>query len=727
MRLQDLKIGTRLGLGFGLILLFLLSISAIGMFGMTRMNSDLDRIVQSSYTKIRLANDSSKSVTNIISSIQNLIIVSDADARKEENGKIDAARQQYKGAMEKLEKLEDTDKGKELIAQAKQALDNARKANNDVIELANGGNNSRAAQYFEKSAAPLDAKIFAAFNELVKYQEAGINTSYEAAAKLSSRARLMVGMIATIALILGGVIALLITRSISRPVSQLAGCADKLALGDVEVQIEVASKDEIGQLADSFRNMAANIRDASLAAERVAKGDLTVEVVPKSDRDVMSKNLVTMIAQIKEIAGETNLLIQSVQEGKLQVRGHAAEFPGAWGELLAGVNRLIEAFVKPIDVTAQYVDRISKGDIPAKISETYYGDFNEIKNNLNLLIEAMNKATALAKEIAGGNLMVEVKLRSEHDELMQALSLMVKNLTEVVTEVKAAANNVTAGSQELSNTSETMSQGASEQAAAAEEASSSMEEMTSNIRQNADNSQQTERIAVKSASDAIQSGKAVSESVAAMKEIASKTHIIEEIARQTNLLALNAAIEAARAGEHGKGFAVVAAEVRKLAERSQKAAGEIGELSTSSVQVAENAGDLLEKLVPDIRKTAELVQEISAACREQDTGAEQINKAILQLDQVIQQNAGAAEEMASTAEELASQAEQLQATVDFFKIDEPAPEKRRPATKQIPMRTKEVVVRMPAVAAATGLQKGGGVDFNMVEKEPFIDTAFERY
>ena len=161
----------------------------------------------------------------------------------------------------------------------------------------------------------------------------------------------------------------------------------------------------------------------------------------------------------------------------------------------------------------------------------------------------------------------------------------------------------------------------------------------------------------------------MTETVSAMKEIATKISIIEEIARQTNLLALNAAIEAARAGEHGKGFAVVASEVRKLAERSQEAAGEISHLSTTSVDIAEQAGDMLNKMLPDIQKTAELVQEISASSREQDTGAEQINKAIQQLDQVIQQNAGAAEEMASTTEELSSQAEQLKSTIAFFTLD----------------------------------------------------------
>jgi methyl-accepting chemotaxis protein len=281
------------------------------------------------------------------------------------------------------------------------------------------------------------------------------------------------------------------------------------------------------------------------------------------------------------------------------------------------------------------------------------------------------KGVAFARELSEGNLEANLDVHQEDEigVLAQTLQAMSANLKEIVADVKEASNNVASGSEELSASAEEMSQGAAEQAASAEEVSSSMEEMASNIRQNADNASETERIAIKSAEDAEAGGQAVSETVVAMRQIAEKISIIEEIARQTDLLALNAAIEAARAGEHGKGFAVVASEVRKLAERSQNSAGEIGKLSGSSVEVAERAGEMLERILPNIQKTAELVQEISAACREQDSGAEQVNRAIQQLDDVIQRNASASEEMASTSEELSSQAEQLIASMAFFKIN----------------------------------------------------------
>jgi len=350
----------------------------------------------------------------------------------------------------------------------------------------------------------------------------------------------------------------------------------------------------------------------------------------------------------------------------------------------------------------------------------------------------LGRAVGLAGAVADGDLSQSIKVTSNDEigDLVTSLNSMVEKLKQIVAEALTAAQNVSAGSQELSASAEQLSQGATEQASSAEEASSSMEEMASNVKQNADNANQTEKIAAQSAKDAEASGVAVGRAVNAMQTIAEKITIVQEIARQTDLLALNAAVEAARAGEHGKGFAVVASEVRKLAERSQAAAAEIGTLSTETVKVAQEAGNMLSKLVPDIKRTAELVEEITAACREQDVGSAQINQAIQQLDKVGQQNASASEQVSSTSEELASQAEQLQSTIAYFRIEQGRSQAAAPIDRAVTqLRAKAATmaaVERPAKkpqarpARAVKAAGGGGFAFDMNDGEDDRDADFQR-
>ncbi|WP_297506864.1 methyl-accepting chemotaxis protein [uncultured Caulobacter sp.] len=373
------------------------------------------------------------------------------------------------------------------------------------------------------------------------------------------------------------------------------------------------------------------------------------------------------------------------------------------------------------------MEAVAIGDLQQEVKATSDDEIKDLIDTLNRMIGNLRDTASLADKVADGDLTVRPKPLSDRDTLGLALERMVERLRGIVADAIAASENVSAGSQELSSTSEQMSQGASEQASAAEQASASMEEMAANIKQNADNAAQTEKIARQSAMEAEASGEAVNKAVDAMRTIAERITIVQEIARQTDLLALNAAVEAARAGEHGKGFAVVASEVRKLAERSQTAAAEISNVSSDTVKAAQSAGEMLTNLVPNIRRTAELVSEISAACREQDIGAGQINEAIQQLDKVTQQNASASEEMSATSEELAAQAEELQASITYFRT-EAGGVRARPApvsasVTRLPTRppqtTAKPAAKAPArraapraVAAQQALAKGFALDLS---------------
>jgi methyl-accepting chemotaxis protein len=346
----------------------------------------------------------------------------------------------------------------------------------------------------------------------------------------------------------------------------------------------------------------------------------------------------TLRGNLTAIIVEIQRLIAASMAGELSRRGEPGRFVGDFAQLVTGINGMLDAILLPIAEGNRVLEKVSGGDLTER---------------------------------------VEIECEGDHRRMRDAINGLVDSLTKFAGDVSSAADQVAAGSQELSASADQMSQGTTEQASAAEQASASMEEMASNIKQNADNAAQTEKIARQSASDAETSGQAVNKAVEAMQTIADRIAIVQEIARQTDLLALNAAVEAARAGEYGRGFAVVASEVRKLAERSQSAATEISAVSSDTVKAARSAGEMLTTLVPNIRKTAELVFEISAACREQDIGASQVNEAIQQLDKVIQQNASAAEQMSATSEELAAQAEELQSSMAYFHVNDSADAVRR--------------------------------------------------
>jgi len=460
-----------------------------------------------------------------------------------------------------------------------------------------------------------------------------------------------------------------LSERMAKPLANLITMAEDFELIRVNVRAYAAATDE-----KSWAGAAAAI-DRLTAEVGAAEAPFKATLVTDEGKKLFSDYR----ANFDDYAAVASQIMSLTKAGKRTeatalINGHASEVAAA---LQTSMDNLVKA---KVDLSKQTADDNAAAGARATTLMLALIGASMLCGAIIAIVFArslsrpINRIVVFTEAIAKGDLTLVVhddmmRRSDELGELARSFKEMQDSLKKVVGGILTASGQVSAGSVQISTTAQEMSQGATEQAASTEEISSSIEESSASVKQNTDNATATEGIAMKTSKDAEEGGKAVEDSVRAMNEIAGKIGIIEEIARQTNLLALNAAIEAARAGEAGKGFAVVASEVRKLAERSQSAAGEITKLSKDSVETARRAGEIIQAIVPDIKKTASLVQEIAAASREQGSGIEQINKAMTQLDTVVQANASASEELASMSEELSGQSEQLAAAIAFFKVD----------------------------------------------------------
>ncbi len=438
---------------------------------------------------------------------------------------------------------------------------------------------------------------------------------------------------------------ILFVNNIVKKINKLASTAELVAIGDTSVEIDLNTDKEIEVLASSFKNITDALKDKAVAAERIANGDLDVNVSVLSESDTLGKAMKSTISNLNMLIEETTKLINSAKSGELSVRGTADGFSGAYSKLVSGVNEILDSVVAPIDEAGHFLDKLSDGDLTSSIKTDYKGDHAKIKNSLNGTIESLNS---------------------------------------ILIQVTSATNIVDSRAKQVSDSSQSLSQGATEQAASLEEISSSVTEIASQTKKNAENAGEANNLAEQSQQGANNGNSKMQEMLEAISginessnKISSIIKVIDEIAFQTNLLALNAAVEAARAGEHGKGFAVVAEEVRNLARRSAEAAKETTELIEDSIKRVENGtnianetADALGGIVEDITKASTLIGEIASSSNNQAQGIEQITNALSQIDGVTQNNTSNAEETASASIELSGQAQDLVSVISKFKLSE---------------------------------------------------------
>jgi len=668
-----ISIKAKIVAAFGTVILLSAATAGIALNGLSDLSQKIEELVSVSSQRINIARQMPATVYLIQREEKNFLLSSSDDDMDRFDKGILARREEFKGTLEQYRRVADAE-GLRKLAQIETLMTEFSAAQDKVRSIGRVHSNAKGADLLTGSGNEAVMAAQEALRPLLDRVETGTQATAEQTA-IAHLIRRMTTDWGTARIIVRNSLLVSDDASTAAMLKPLPDLLKNISQQQDRIRTRLTSEEDI--------------RAFNVFIERYHVYErFTDEVIALSLKNTEVKALALSVGEVRtaatKLAQAANDLVADAEKGMTQDR-QAAEATYAQiraitiGAVAIALLVAIAAgayiaisIARGLGKAVGLADAVAIGDLSQKVEVSTDDEIKDLVTALNSMTANLRATAEVADEISRGNLTVQARPQSDKDTLGLALETMLEKLRGVVTDALSASDNVAAGSQELSASSEQLSQGSTEQASAAEQASASMEEMAANIKQNAENATQTEKIARQSSKDAQASGEAVNKAVQAMQTIAEKISIVQEIARQTDLLALNAAVEAARAGEHGRGFAVVASEVRKLAERSQGAAAEISSLSAESTKIAQEAGQMLGRLVPDIRKTAELVEEISAACREQDIGAEQINQAIQQLDKVTQQNSSASEQMAATSEELSSMATQLQDTISYFTVEEKA-------------------------------------------------------
>ncbi|MBZ9621863.1 methyl-accepting chemotaxis protein [Clostridium sp. FP2] len=720
---MNIKISAKLLSGFIMVAIIAAAIGVVGIISLKSIDKSDTELYENQLVPTTQLAEINKNFQMIRVNVRDIIIETKAEKMQVIEDSINTKRVEMQKLSTEYEKTILSDKMQVAFKDYTKKKDDFEAQLDSVLSLAKTNKNVEAEALI--SATGASGKSSKALQEsidsLITMKSADANIKSENNSSNANRAIDIMIILLIAGVLIAITLGFFLSNIISKPLKLLADAADKVAVGEVDVNITAKTKDEIGKLMVSFAKMVDNIKSQAQSAEKISRGDLNVEIIPKSDKDVLSKSLKLVLETLQKLVAEAQMLTKAAVEGKLSIRGNEDAFKGGYKEIVLGINKTLDAVIEPVKEASEILKQMANGNLKVQVKGDYKGDHGDIKNALNDTIDSLSsyvtEISEVLDEMSNSNLQLTInnEYKGDFAQIKDALNLIIQSFNEVFTEINTAADQVSAGSNQVSDGSQALSQGTTEQASSIEELTASITEVAAQTKQNAVNASQANELALNAKEGAALGNSHMKEMLKSMEEINESSSsiskiikVIDDIAFQTNMLALNAAVEAARAGQHGKGFAVVAEEVRNLAARSAKAAKETTDLVEGSIKkveigtkIANNTAESLDQIVVGISKAATLVGEIASASNEQATAIYQINKGIEQVSDVVQTNSATAEQSAAASEELSSQASMLKSMVGKFNLKRSSTSSYMEVSLGGPQNISQLNNKFPAHAEAS--------------------------
>lgn len=687
--INNLKIKTRLLLCFVLIALLTGILGGVSIYCIQTVNSAGNELYRVDTHAIDLLGTIGMDYHRTRVSMRDAILESSADKIKSFVDQGNGFWNDMNSLLPELDKAITSPEAQKEYENLKNSINQFTAVQTNIFTLATNGKDAEAvAALRDPDAVKLVTAIMNSIDNLYKLEETAAADKARSNSNMANLSTIITVIVLAVAVFLSILLGLIVSSSINRPLKKMVDAAEHMALGGVDVSIRAETKDEIGHLMESFEKVVENVKSQAAAASEIAAGNLSLDLKPKSDVDVLGKSMCSVIDTLRRLVAETEGLTRAAIEGRLNARGNTEAFSGGYRDILRGINQTLDAVIEPVREASAVLKELSRGNLSVQVNGNYKGDHAEIKDSLNHTINILSRyigeISRVLSEISGGNLDIVLNEDYAGDfvQIRDSLNFILQSLNDAMSSIGSAAEQVSNGARHVSDSSQALSQGSAEQASSVEEITSALTEIAAQTKQNAVSANQANDLSAAVQTNASQGNHRMKEMLKAMEEINESSgniskiiKVIDEISFQTNMLALNAAVEAARAGQHGKGFAVVAEEVRNLAAKSANAAKETTTLIEGSIhkveagtRIANETAEALGKIVEGVSQTSTLIGSIAAASNDQASAITQVNQGINQVSQVTQTNTATAEQSAAASEELSSQSELLKDTVRRFRL-----------------------------------------------------------